>query len=62
MSGVIARALNALFRTRWGVALVLAVVVLAVVGVGRLFSDGKSGSPPVGLGSPGPGDQHQPVR
>ncbi|WP_203827259.1 hypothetical protein [Actinoplanes palleronii] len=54
MSGVIARALNAVFRSRWGVALVLAVIVLAVVGVGRLFSDGKSGSPTVGLGSPAP--------
>ncbi|GIF11217.1 hypothetical protein [Actinoplanes teichomyceticus] len=54
MSGVIARGLNALFRSRWGIALVLAVIVLAVVGVGRLFSDGDAGSPLAGLGSPAP--------
>ncbi|GAA4594300.1 hypothetical protein BJY16_001277 [Actinoplanes octamycinicus] len=45
MSGIIARGLNALFRSRWGVAVVLAAIVLAVVGVGRLFSDGEPSSP-----------------
>jgi hypothetical protein len=54
MSGVLARGLNGLFRTRWGVALVLAAIVLAVVGVGRLFSDGESESPALGLSSPPP--------
>ncbi len=54
MSGIVARGLNALFRTRWGVGLVLIAVVLAIVGVGRLLSDGKSGSTPIGLGSPAP--------
>ncbi|MFI1995112.1 hypothetical protein [Actinoplanes sp. NPDC020271] len=29
-------------------------VVLAIVGIGRLLSDGKSGSSPIGLGSPAP--------
>jgi hypothetical protein len=54
MSGIVTRGLNALFRTRWGVALVLVAVVLAIVGIGRLLSDGKSGSTPIGLGSPAP--------
>jgi hypothetical protein len=54
MSGIVARGLNALFRSRWGVALVLVAVVLAVVGIGRLLSDGQSGSPTAGLGSPAP--------
>jgi hypothetical protein len=30
--------LNRLFRSRWGVALVIGVVVLAVVGIGRVFA------------------------
>lgn len=47
--------LNRIFRSRWGVALVIAVLVLAVVGVGRLFSDGSSTtSPVVSTGSPAP--------
>ncbi|GAB1694875.1 hypothetical protein [Krasilnikovia sp. M28-CT-15] len=32
--------LNRIFRSRWGVALVIAALVLLVVGIGRLFSDG----------------------
>jgi hypothetical protein len=36
--------LNRIFRSRWGVALTLAALVVAVVGVGRLVSGG--GSPP----------------
>jgi hypothetical protein len=54
MSGIVARGLNGVFRTRWGVALVLAAIVLAVVGIGRLLSDGKSTSPSLGLASPAP--------
>jgi hypothetical protein len=38
------RSLTGLFRSRWGVALVIAVLVLAIVGVGRIFSDGNTGS------------------
>lgn len=45
MSGLITRTLNGIFRTRWGVALVLGAIVLAVVGVGRLFSDGPASAP-----------------
>jgi len=36
--------LNRIFRSRWGIALVLAVLVLAAVGIGRLFHG--SDSPP----------------
>jgi hypothetical protein len=47
--------LNRIFRSRWGVAVVIAVLVLAVVGVGRLFSDGSNtASPVVSVGSPAP--------
>nr|WP_296072116.1 hypothetical protein [uncultured Actinoplanes sp.] len=46
--------LNRIFRSRWGVAVVLAVIVLAVVALGRLLSGGDSSSPPVGAGSPAP--------
>jgi hypothetical protein len=53
MSGLIARTLNGIFRSRWGIAAVIAVMVLAVVGIGRVFSDGESTSP-LGNGSPAP--------
>lgn len=46
--------LNRIFRSRWGVAIILAVIVLAVVGLGRLLSGGDSSSPPLGAGSPAP--------
>jgi len=54
--------LNRLFRSRWGVALVIGVVVLAVVGIGRVFvgadpsdDDGELSSepPPSPVTSPG---------
>ncbi|MEV6488156.1 hypothetical protein AB0M20_05870 [Actinoplanes sp. NPDC051633] len=49
------RGLTGLFRSRWGVAIVLAVIVLAVVGIGRIFADpGESGRTPIGSGSPEP--------
>ena len=37
--------LNRVFRSRWGIALVIAVLVLAVVGTGRLFAGGDSRTP-----------------
>ncbi|GAB1643498.1 hypothetical protein [Krasilnikovia sp. MM14-A1259] len=40
MPRVLELGLNRIFRSRWGVALVIAALVLAVVGIGRLFSDG----------------------
>jgi hypothetical protein len=49
------RGLTGIFRSRWGVAVVLAILVLAVVGIGRLFSDGGAdGQAPIGRGSPEP--------
>jgi hypothetical protein len=38
-------ALNRLFRSRWGIAVVIAVLVLAVVGVGRIFAGGTERDP-----------------
>lgn len=46
--------LNKIFRSRWGVAIVLVVIVFAVIGLGRLFSGGKDDNPVVGGGSPAP--------
>ncbi|MBG0560966.1 hypothetical protein [Actinoplanes aureus] len=51
MAGFIERSLTGIFRSRWGVALVLAGIVLAVVGIGRLFSDGRT-TPTLGGDSP----------
>jgi hypothetical protein len=52
---ILERGLTGLFRSRWGVALVIAVLVLAIVGIGRVFSDGAgSGRPPLGAPSPEP--------
>jgi hypothetical protein len=45
--------LNGIFRSRWGVAIVIAAIVLAVVGIGRLFSDGPAAAP-LGNSSPLP--------
>jgi hypothetical protein len=38
MPPVLERGLTGLFRSRWGVAVVIALLVLAVVGLGRLFA------------------------
>lgn len=47
------RSLTGLFRSRWGVALVLAIIVIAVVGIGRVFSGGSdTAGTPVDTGSP----------
>jgi hypothetical protein len=47
--------LNQIFRSRWGIAVVIAVLVLAIVGIGRVFSDGKQvANPVVNTGSPAP--------
>jgi hypothetical protein len=55
MPRIFALGLNRIFRSRWGVALIIAVLVLAVVGVGRLFSDGRDAARPVvNTGSPAP--------
>jgi hypothetical protein len=46
MPPVLERGLAGLFRSRWGVAMVIAVLVLAVVGIGRLFA-GENTQPPL---------------
>ena len=46
--------LNRIFRSRWGVAVVLCLIVLAIVGLARLFSDSDGGRPSLGTGSPAP--------
>jgi len=47
--------LNRIFRSRWGIGLVILALVLAVVGIGRLFSDGSdTASPVVNTGSAAP--------
>ena len=52
---ILERGLTGIFRSRWGVAIVLAILVLAVVGIGRLFSDGQAAQQaPIGRGSPEP--------
>ena len=53
MARTLQLALNRVFRSRWGVALLLAVLVLAVVGIGRLFH-GAAAEPPLTSGSPAP--------
>jgi hypothetical protein len=47
------RGLTGLFRSRWGIALVLGFIVLAVIGIGRIFSD-SSDRAPLGSSSPAP--------
>jgi hypothetical protein len=46
MPKILERGLTGLFRSRWGVALVIAGLVLAVVGIGRIFS-GENPQPPL---------------
>jgi hypothetical protein len=55
MPRTLALGLTRIFRSRWGVAAVILVIVLAVVGVGRLLSGGSAaGQPIVTIGSPEP--------
>lgn len=54
-SRILERGLTGLFRSRWGVAIVLLVLVLAIVGVGRVFAgDNGFGRTPIGAVSPEP--------
>ncbi|MCA2215868.1 hypothetical protein [Jidongwangia harbinensis] len=49
------RSLTGIFRSRWGVALVIAVLVLAIVGIGRVFADGSgTGRLPISAPSAAP--------
>jgi hypothetical protein len=54
MPRLLERSLTGLFRSRWGVALVIAVLVLAIVGTGRIFSDGNGAAPITDRVSPAP--------
>ena len=54
MPRILELGLNRIFRSRWGVALVIVLIVAAVVGIGRVFSDGKSATPSLGNNSPAP--------
>jgi hypothetical protein len=51
---ILERGLTGLLRSRWGVALVLAVLVLAVVGIGRLVAGDRTDTTIVSTGSPAP--------
>lgn len=54
MPRLLERSLTGLFRSRWGIALVIAVLVLAIVGLGRIFSDGTAAGPITDRVSPAP--------
>jgi hypothetical protein len=54
MPRILELGLNRIFRSRWGVAVVIVGIIAAVVGIGRLFSDGNSNSPSLGYVSPAP--------
>ncbi len=56
MPRMLEKTLNRLFRSRWGVGLVILVVVLAVISIGRVFAgeNGNNNSPVVTAPSPGP--------
>jgi hypothetical protein len=54
MPRIVELGLNRIFRSRWGVALVIGIIVVAIVGVGRLFSDGRSNRPSLATASPAP--------
>jgi hypothetical protein len=53
MARALELALNRVFRSRSGIAVVLAILVLAVVGVGRLFN-GSAAEQPLTSASPAP--------
>jgi membrane-associated protease RseP (regulator of RpoE activity) len=55
MPRILELGLNRIFRSRWGVALILLLIVLAVVGVARLFSgDSNTNQPSLSNNSPAP--------
>ena len=51
MARTLELALNRVFRSRWGVGIVLLLLVVAVVGIGRLFN-GAAAEPPLTSSSP----------
>ena len=54
MPRILELGLNRIFRSRWGVGLVIAVLVLAVVGLGRAFAGSNSDRPLANSSSPAP--------
>ncbi|GIE98048.1 hypothetical protein [Paractinoplanes rishiriensis] len=54
MPRILELGLNRIFRSRWGVAIVIVGIVVAVVGIGRLLSDGSNTGPSLGSVSPAP--------
>lgn len=54
MPRLLERGLTGIFRSRWGVAVVLGVLVVAVVGIGRLFADDSGGTPLTSTGTATP--------
>ena len=54
MPRMIELGLNRIFRSRWGVALVIAIIVVATIGIGRLFSNGEPSRPSLTTASPAP--------
>lgn len=49
---ILERGLTTIFRSRWGVAVILGVLVLAIVGLARLFGDQEDSGVPSGSSSP----------
>jgi len=54
MRRILELGLNRIFRSRWGIGMVIVVLILAVVGIGRLVAGDKTAEPLVGSGSPEP--------
>ncbi|MFC7278526.1 hypothetical protein ACFQS1_31495 [Paractinoplanes rhizophilus] len=54
MPRILELGLNRIFRSRVGVAIVIVAIVAAVVGIGRIFSDGNDARPPLVASSPEP--------
>lgn len=54
MGRMLAQLVNRVFRTRWGIAAVLAVFVFGVIGVGRVVAGGQSADPLLDRPSPAP--------
>jgi hypothetical protein len=46
--------INRVFRSRWGIALLLAVLVFGVIGVGRLITGGENRAPVLDRATPAP--------
>lgn len=54
MPRILELGLNRIFRSRWGVAVVIVGIVVAVVGIGRLLSDGNNSGASLGSVSQAP--------